>query len=149
MQKIFDFLTELSHNNNREWFNAHKEQYLRGTTLISGAQLFFKDWTSADTYYKGHKTLEYDSLPAEHYLVKKIEPFDSLAETPDSCMIADIREVTVGKLSPMKVCSGALKMVACPFEYAEDPDSLEIEGCPSDIQCAECKRKWLAKEVGK
>lgn len=45
--------------------------------------------------------------------------------------------------------AGALKMVACPFEYAEDPDSLEIEGCPSDIQCAECKRKWLAKEVGK
>jgi uncharacterized protein (TIGR02453 family) len=28
MQKIFDFLTELSHNNNREWFNAHKEQYV-------------------------------------------------------------------------------------------------------------------------
>ena len=94
-----------------DYYNAHKEQYLRGTTFISGAQLFFKDWTSADTYYKGHKAQEYDSLPAEHYLVKKIEPFDSLAETPDSCLIADIREVTVGKLSPMKVCSGALKMV--------------------------------------
>ena len=87
-----------------DYYNAHKEQYLRGTTRITGAQLFFKDWTSADTYYKGHKALEYDSLPAEHYLVKKIEPFDS-------CMIADIREVTIGKLLPMKVCSGALKMV--------------------------------------
>ena len=28
MQKIFDFLTALSLNNNREWFNAHKEQYV-------------------------------------------------------------------------------------------------------------------------
>ena len=94
-----------------DYYNAHKEEYLRGKTLLSGAQMFFKDWTSADTYYKGHKSLDYDSLPAAHYLIKKIEPFDSLAESPDSCMIADIREVTVGKLSPMKVCSGALKMV--------------------------------------
>lgn len=41
-----------------------------------------------------------------------------------------------------------LKMIACPYEAAEDPDALEIEGCPSETQCAECKKKWLAKEVG-
>lgn len=27
MKKIFDFLTEISHNNNREWFHAHRERY--------------------------------------------------------------------------------------------------------------------------
>lgn len=29
MQEILDFLSELSLHNDREWFNAHKEQYLR------------------------------------------------------------------------------------------------------------------------
>ena len=41
-----------------------------------------------------------------------------------------------------------MKMIACPYEAEEDPDALEIEGCPSKTQCAECKKKWLAKEVG-
>ena len=41
----------------------------------------------------------------------------------------------------------AMKMIACPYEACEDPDALEIEGCPSAGQCAECKRIWLAKEA--
>lgn len=45
--------------------------------------------------------------------------------------------------------AGALKMIACPYEAVEDPDALEIEGCPSETQCAECKRQWLAKVIGK
>lgn len=45
--------------------------------------------------------------------------------------------------------TGALRMIACPYEAVQDPDALEIEGCPSEIQCAECKRKWLDREVGK
>ena len=40
-----------------------------------------------------------------------------------------------------------LRMIACPFESVEDPDSLEIEGCPSVKQCAICKRQWLKAEV--
>lgn len=40
-----------------------------------------------------------------------------------------------------------LRMIACPFESVEDPDSLEIEGCPSVQQCAVCKRQWLKAEV--
>lgn len=44
--------------------------------------------------------------------------------------------------------AAVMKMIACPHEAAEDPDALEIEGCPSETQCAECKKKWLAKEVG-
>ena len=42
-----------------------------------------------------------------------------------------------------------LRAVACPFESCEDPDALEIEGCPSVHQCAECKRIWLAEEAWK
>lgn len=40
-----------------------------------------------------------------------------------------------------------LRMIACPFEAAEDPDALEIDGCPSELQCARCKRIWLNKEA--
>ncbi|MDE6084914.1 MAG: DUF2461 domain-containing protein, partial [Muribaculaceae bacterium] len=29
MKQIFDFLKELAANNNRDWFNAHKDEYLK------------------------------------------------------------------------------------------------------------------------
>lgn len=48
---------------------------------------------------------------------------------------------------PREVSGKVLKMVACPFESVEDPDTLEIEGCPSEKQCAECKGRWLMKEA--
>ena len=45
--------------------------------------------------------------------------------------------------TPSQIDSSVLKMVACPFEAVEDPAALEIEGCPSEAQCAQCKRRWL------
>ena len=48
---------------------------------------------------------------------------------------------------PKEVKGEILKLIACPFEAVEDPDALEIEGCPSETQCADCKRAWLAKEA--
>ena len=45
----------------------------------------------------------------------------------------------------MAIPDERLRAVACPFESCEDPDALEIEGCPSVHQCAECKRIWLAE----
>jgi len=105
-----------------DYYNAHKDMYIRGETLISGAQIFFKDWASADAYYKGHKNEVYDSLPMVHYLIKKVEPFDSVAFSPDSCLIPDISAITVGKLSPMKLCSGSLKM----YVVTQKLDSLDV-----------------------
>ena len=105
-----------------DYYNAHKDLYLRGTTLISGAQIYFKDWTSADAYYKGHKNEVYDSLPKEHYLIKKIETFDSVAIRPDTCLVPEFSAITVGKLSPMKLCSGALKM----FVVTQKLDSADV-----------------------
>ena len=46
-----------------------------------------------------------------------------------------------------QIDDNTLRMIACPFESVEDPDALEIEGCPSEKQCAACKRQWLAKEA--
>lgn len=34
MEEIIDFLNKLSANNNREWFNAHKEEYLHCKNLF-------------------------------------------------------------------------------------------------------------------
>ena len=45
------------------------------------------------------------------------------------------------------ISEDALKMIACPFEAVEDPEALEIEGCPSAGQCAACKRAWLGREA--
>jgi hypothetical protein len=105
-----------------DYYNAHKEEYLRGKTLISGAQLLFRDWGSADAYYRANMSTVFDSIPPSHYLIKEIVAFDSLSQTPDSCLIPDIREVTVGKISPMKFCNGALKM----FVVTQKLDSADI-----------------------
>ncbi|MBR7173131.1 MAG: hypothetical protein IKD50_01715 [Clostridia bacterium] len=48
---------------------------------------------------------------------------------------------------PREVKGEILKMIACPFEAVEDPDALEIEGCPSEAQCAECKGCWLQQQA--
>lgn len=41
---MFDFLTELAENNNKEWFDAHKAQYesakLEATTLFKHIYLY-------------------------------------------------------------------------------------------------------------
>lgn len=48
---------------------------------------------------------------------------------------------------PNTIKDEILQMIACPFESVEDPDAMEIEGCPSEAQCAECKGRWLMKEA--
>ena len=49
--------------------------------------------------------------------------------------------------SPDDIDNDTLRLIACPFEAVEDPDTLEIEGCPSEAQCANCKRRWLGMEA--
>jgi len=44
---MFDFLTELAENNNKEWFDAHKAQYESATRIISYASFFWLyDWSA-------------------------------------------------------------------------------------------------------
>lgn len=51
--------------------------------------------------------------------------------------------------TPTDFSGKTLQMIACPFEAVEDPDALEIDGCPSAGQCAQCKAHWLMKEAEK
>jgi hypothetical protein len=121
-----------------DYYQAHQELFLRGQTMVTGALLYFKDWQSADLYYKGHKKLVYDSLPAEHYLVKRMEVFDSATVTPDSCMIPSIKDVELGKLSVMKVCGGALKM-AVVVSRLDSADVLPYAEVAEDV----AERAWV------
>lgn len=115
-----------------DYYKNHPENYLRGKTLVSGALIYFKDWQAADLYYKGHKNTVYDSMPNPHYLVKKIETFDSVTVSPDSCMIPSITEATLGKLSVMKVCGGALKM-AVVVSRLDSADVLPFAEVAEDV----------------
>lgn len=121
-----------------DFYHAHPEMFLRGKTSISGAFLFFRDWQSADQYYRGHKNLKYDSLPELHYLVKKIESFEMATESPDTCMIADVDSVPVGVLSKMKVCGGALKMFVVTSKL-DSADALPYEEVAEDV----ATQAWL------
>ena len=40
MRRVYDFLCRLKENNNREWFNAHKAEYLH-------VQAIFNDFAAA------------------------------------------------------------------------------------------------------
>lgn len=93
-----------------DYYKNHPEFFLRGRTMVSGAVLTFRDWQSADLYYKGHKAITYEAMPNVHYLIKSIDTFDSVTTSPDKCMIPSIKEPEVGKLSMIKACGGALKL---------------------------------------
>jgi len=115
-----------------DFYRGHSELFLRGKTMVSGALIFFKDWQAADLYYKGHKNLTYDSIPAAHYLVKKIERFDSLTTTPDSCTVPNINTVTLGKISPMKYCGGSLK-IAVVTSRLDSADVLPFDDVAEEV----------------
>ena len=121
-----------------DFYQAHPELFLRGQTMAKGAILYFRDWQSADQYYRGRKKIIYDSLPAEHWLVKKIETFDSVTVSPDSCMIPSIKDATLGQLSVMKVCGGALKM-AVVVSRLDSADVLPYAEVAEDVAA----RAWV------
>lgn len=121
-----------------DYYHNHQNEFLRGRTTVSGAIVYFRDWQAGDLYYKGHKNTKFDSVPAPHYLVKKIETFDSLDVSPDSCLIPDISMVEVGTISPLKACGGALK-IAVVTSRLDSADALPFEDVVEDVST----RVWL------
>lgn len=122
----------------QEYYKSHPEQFLRGKTVASGAILYFSEWKNGDTYYRSHKSLVYDSIPKQHYLVRKIVEFDSVETTPDSCIIPNLQEIPVGHITPMKACEGALK-IAVVVNRQDSADVLPFEEVAEDVQT----RAWL------
>lgn len=121
-----------------DYYQAHQDKFVRGRTFISGALIYFRDWASGDLYYRSNKKKVLDSIPGPNYLVKKIEPFDSITVTPDSCIIPDINEVAVGVVTPMKVCGGALK-IALVTSRLDSADVLPYEEVAENV----ATQAWL------
>lgn len=126
------------------FYKDHPELYLRGKNMISGAILYFKDWANANNYYKMNKTKSFVAPPPENWLVKRIERFDSVTVSPDSCMIPSLTEVTPGKISAMKFCGGALK-IAVVTSRLDSADVLPYAEVVEDVS----ERAWVKhqKEV--
>lgn len=62
-------------------------------------------------------------------------------------LVMDLGGLFPKTATPDDIDVDTLRLIACPFEAVEDPDTLEIEDCPSEIQCAACKRRWLGMEA--
>ena len=104
------------------YYQNHRNDYLRGRTSVSGAILYFKTWANADAYYKEMKSRAFNVVPSENPLISEIVKFDTVVVSPDTCMIQDVKTFPVGKLSVMRYCGGALKMAI----VTERLDSAEV-----------------------
>lgn len=87
MQQLFDFLTELAANNNREWFNANKTRYLairsmwtaRIGELIAAMALWdpaLRNVDPADCLYRIYRDTRFssDKTPYKTYFSALISP---------------------------------------------------------------------------
>ena len=121
-----------------DYYHAHPEFFVRGRNLVTGAILYFKDWQMADMYYKSHKKLTYETYPAANWMVQRIETFDTVSVSPDSCMIPSLADAELGTLSTIKVCGGAIKM-AVVVSRLDSADVLPYAEVAEDVAA----RAWV------
>ncbi|HHX14764.1 MAG TPA: hypothetical protein GX724_01215 [Fibrobacter sp.] len=95
----------------RLFYDAHPEHFLYNKWLWSGFIVSYTDWKWASNYYKSKGEKIFNSLPDADFRLKNRQSFDSLAETPDSCLSEDLRELPIGTLSSPKLCGGLLKSI--------------------------------------
>lgn len=87
MKKILDFLTDLSANNNREWFNANKDRYLEAkqeteafaARLIAGISGFepgASNLTPSDCMYRIYRDTRFsaDKTPYKNHIGIYVNP---------------------------------------------------------------------------
>lgn len=121
-----------------EFYKNHPELYLRGKNMISGAMIYFKEWSKANDYYKMNKSKSFVAPPPENWLTKRVERFDSVTVSPDTCMIPSLKDVSLGKISGMKVCGGALK-IAVVTSRLDSTDVLPYADVVDDVT----ERAWV------
>jgi len=121
-----------------DYYHAHPEFFVRGRNLLTGSILYFKDWQMAEMYYKGHKKLTYETYAANSWMVKRIENFDTVAVSPDSCLLPSFTDVEFGKLSQVKLCGGQLKAVVV-LSRLDSADVLPYAEVAEDVAA----RAWV------
>lgn len=92
----------------------------------------------AEMYHKGHKKLTYETYPAASWMVKRIERFDTVAVSPDSCILPSFTDVEFGKLSQVKLCGGQLKAVVV-LSRLDSADVLPYAEVAEDVAA----RAWV------
>lgn len=121
----------------KAYYKEHPEEFLYGQYLWSGVEVVYPEWKLGDQFYKAGKTKVFDLPPKmPDYRIKAIEPFDSLTVSPDSCLVPDLREVEVGKLTGFKYCNRGLRSLIVlsmqdsssvrPFEEVENDAALKV-----------------------
>ncbi len=121
-----------------DYYHAHPEFFVRGRNLLTGSILYFKDWQMAEMYYKGHRKLTYETYVANSWMVKRIENFDTVAVSPDSCILPSFTNVEFGKLSQVKLCGGQLKAVVV-LSRLDSADVLPYAEVAEDVAA----RAWV------
>ncbi|PWJ67608.1 hypothetical protein SAMN05720473_101484 [Fibrobacter sp. UWB15] len=121
-----------------DYYHAHPEFFVRGRNLLTGSILYFKDWQMAEMYYKGHRKLTYETYAANSWMVKRIENFDTVAVSPDSCILPSFTDVEFGKLSQVKLCGGQLKAVVV-LSRLDSADVLPYAEVAEDVAA----RAWV------
>ncbi|MDR1759282.1 MAG: hypothetical protein LBR60_02000 [Fibrobacter sp.] len=95
----------------RRFYDNHTDLFLRGDWAFSGVIIDYKDWRSADAYFRKNKDEDFKQMPHMNAAFKNVAAFDSLNGSPDSCAVEDLRTFPLGKLSRPKLCKGVLKSV--------------------------------------
>ncbi|MCF0216276.1 MAG: hypothetical protein HUK21_07365 [Fibrobacteraceae bacterium] len=121
-----------------DYYNKHKDMYLRGKTTYSGAVLAFSDWKNALAFYKRVKDSVFTVVPDSAQMasvagLKKVEVMDDVEGKPDSCLAPDFEAAKVGKLQPMKLCKGAIRMYVIT-QRLDSADTRPYEEVAEDVR---------------
>lgn len=108
VNELTDSIT-LSEKEVEQFYEENTDKFLYGKHLYSLAILSYPSWNLGDLYFRGKKDVVFETVPSSDYRVKKIENFENVEESPDTCLVKDLRTLKVGTLSGFKVCGNALK----------------------------------------
>jgi hypothetical protein len=110
VNELTDSIT-LSEKEVEKFYEENTDKFLYGKHLYSLAILSYPSWNLGDLYFRGKKNTRFDRAPSADYRVRKIESFEMVTESPDSCLVEDLRSLQLGVLTNFKVCGNALKSV--------------------------------------
>lgn len=116
----------------RDFYLEHPEQFLNGVHRYSVAIISYPSWKLGDSYFRGKKNVTFDKLPVADYRVKKIENFEMVTESPDSCLVPDLRDLKEGVLTGFKVCNGALKSILV-YDHQDSADVRPFEEVEENV----------------
>ncbi len=110
LNQITDTFT-VSEPEARRFYENHTDLFLRGSWGFSGVVIDYKDWRSADAYFRKNRDQDFKQIPRMNAAFKNVAAFDSSNGTPDSCVVEDLRTYPLRKLSRPRLCKGVLKSV--------------------------------------